>query len=144
MIKTRMDDCMGYVVECDDDESECSVVLEEDGKVAYAYLLREGDIIGDVWLYNVNGAPGQPEWDDPDNAPFANPREFAGEKARPDLDDPEKEISCEWIRSDGSDAVTAVLVKIKGTAVGRLEPNATPGWSAFAEKDGPLAKVLRN
>lgn len=29
-----------------------TVVVEDDDRVAYAYLLHEGRIVGDVWLYN--------------------------------------------------------------------------------------------
>ncbi|MEL6732644.1 MAG: hypothetical protein AAFP83_16055, partial [Bacteroidota bacterium] len=29
-----------------------AVVIEDDQKVAYAYLLHQGKIVGDVWLYN--------------------------------------------------------------------------------------------
>lgn len=60
---------MSYWKAFDDAETSCSVVLEDDDRVAYACLvdreLGEGDgappILGDVWLYNVHPAP--PDFD---------------------------------------------------------------------------------
>ena len=43
-----------------------SVVIEDDGRVAYAYLLHDDEIVGDVWLYNHGPAPAEPEWRSPD------------------------------------------------------------------------------
>src|SRR4030095_4225145 len=57
------------------------LTFEDDGKVAYAYLLWKDDIVGDVWLYNRCPTPDIPEWTDRTRIPFANPREFVGEGA---------------------------------------------------------------
>jgi len=131
---------MTHLLQLRDEDSRYAVIVEIDSKVAYAYLLEGDDIVADVWLYNVAPPPDTPEWDDRDNAPFANPREFCQDEQPPRIDDPDKEVAVEWIRSDG-DGV-AVVVMIHGTTMARLEPGATPGWSRRARKDGPLARVL--
>jgi hypothetical protein len=52
------------------------VVLEDDGRVAYAYLKDHGAIVADVWLYNVAEAPDQNHWRDKSNLPFLNPGKY--------------------------------------------------------------------
>jgi len=54
-----------------------SVVIEDDGKVAYAYLLNKDEIVSDVWLYNQRQTPEQPEWTEKSRMPFLNPRNYA-------------------------------------------------------------------
>ena len=41
------------VLRYDEPDGGRSVVLEDDGRVAYAYLLEKDTIVSDVWLYNV-------------------------------------------------------------------------------------------
>lgn len=130
----------GYARELRDPDSRYSVVIEDDGKVVYAYLRDAGEMVADVWIQNVDEAPERPEWDDPANAPFANPREYCRSHQPPVVRDPADDLTLEWIHADGN--VIAVLVKIRGTTVARLEPGSKPGWSRFAKKDGPLARVL--
>ena len=56
-----------------DQKSGYSVVFDDDGRVAYAYLLNhQGNIISDVWLYNQCKTPKEPEWKTSNNMPFAN------------------------------------------------------------------------
>ena len=43
-------DNVGVVVEGKDSSSNYSAIFEDDGRVAYAYLLHDGHIIADVWL----------------------------------------------------------------------------------------------
>ena len=40
------------LIERDNGATGYSAVFEDDGKVAYAYLLDDGRIVADVWLYN--------------------------------------------------------------------------------------------
>ena len=42
-----------------------TLTVDDDGKVAYAYLKKEKKILGDVWLYNRCPAPDEKEWQDP-------------------------------------------------------------------------------
>jgi len=129
-----------YACELGDQDSRYAVVLENDGKVVYAYLRDAGNIVADVWIHNVGEAPERPEWDDLVNAPFANPREYCRSHQPPLVGDPADDLTLEWIYAEGN--VVAVLVSIRGATVARLEPGSTPGWSRFAKKDGPLARVL--
>ena len=46
------------------------VWIEDNHSVAYAYLVQNGRIISDVWLYNHGVSPKTPEWDDPSKMPF--------------------------------------------------------------------------
>ena len=56
--------------------------FDDDGKVAYGYLLENDSIIGDVWLYNRCSTPDKPEWKDKANIPFANCLPYAREEDR--------------------------------------------------------------
>jgi hypothetical protein len=78
-------------------ETGYSAVFEDDGKVAYAYLLSEDRIVADVWLYNRIAAPQEPEWRDRSKAPFANPQGFAASEPFPPVLD-ETEITFAWSR----------------------------------------------
>ena len=117
------------------------MVFEDDGRVAYGYLLNaDRDIIADVWLYNRCAAPPAPEWGDPSRAPFANPIEFV-------RDDPTftpvtdiSEVDVAWRRDDPSNVTATILIRGQQFAV--LRPGDKPGACILAAKDGPLAKTL--
>ena len=53
------------IIQAESPDGKLSVVLEDDGDVAYAYLLEEGIVVGDVWLYNVSQSPNTIDWSDP-------------------------------------------------------------------------------
>src|SRR6516225_6910523 len=54
-----------------------AVVVDDDDRVAYAYLLMDEKIVGDVWLYNRQPAQTrEQEWKDRAKLPFLNPRDF--------------------------------------------------------------------
>lgn len=114
--------------------SNLAVVLEDDGKVAYAYLLEDEAVVADVWLYNVAEAPASVDWDDPDSLPFLNPREYcrSGEVTR--LGETSA-VSCRWIDR-------TVEITIDGILVARLQHGTKPGWSRFAARPSPLANPL--
>ena len=128
----------GILLRFDDEVSYFSIVFDDDGKVAYAYLLENGKIIGDVWLYNRGDTPDEPEWTDRTKMPFANPREFVSDSSVEPAED-ENDIDVEWKHEHGQ---TEGSVFLRGMLLGKLRPGANPGWSALAIKDGPLAKVL--
>ena len=123
-----------------DQETNSSAVFEDDGRVAYAYLLHHQQIVADVWLYNHGKAPERPEWNDPSNAPFANPKGFAEESQVVPIRD-ESAIHFVWTH-DQQKRLIQVDVLLFGEVYGRLTPTSRPGWSKLASKDGPLAKVL--
>lgn len=118
------------------------VVFEDNGRVAYGYLLDPDEkIIGDVWLYNRCETPREPEWDAPDLLPFANPAEYSKDHSgfRP-VEDP-SEVTVAWTPLDGGRMRAAISVR--GSVFGILEDGCKPGCARMAAKDGPLAKVLR-
>src|SRR5438046_3121601 len=129
---------MAFLQQFDCPNSSFSVVIDDDDRVAYAYLLKEGDMCGDVWLYNCNMAPEEPEWRDPSKAPFANPQEFTA-------DDPLRitdtaNIYWAWIKDN--DNLQRAEIYLGEQLLAVLAPGAKPGWCKNARKDGPLAKVL--
>ncbi|MFO0589032.1 MAG: hypothetical protein U0441_15890 [Polyangiaceae bacterium] len=118
----------------EDPRTNRALVLEDDGRVAYAYLLDQERIVGDVWLYNVSEAPESEKWKDQTERPFLNPKSFCNAKTVPRLSE-DASISCKWFERGVEVLVDAVLVA-------RLEQNAKPGWSRLASRPGPLAKPL--
>jgi hypothetical protein len=114
--------------------SNLAVVLEDDGKVAYAYLLEDEAVVSDVWLYNVAEAPALVDWNDPDGPPFLNPREFCRDEQIPRLGQ-SSAVRCTWLDR-------SVEIVIDGVLVARLQPGTKPGWSRLAARPGPLAQPL--
>lgn len=124
-----------------DPESGLEAVFEDDGRVAYAYLVNDKRIVADVWVYNRAPAPAQPEWKDRERAPFLNPREYVTEDA--DAFQPassEEDVALDWV-SEGDERI--VLVKVHRNVAAKLGPGMRPGLSTLARRDGPLARVLQ-
>ncbi len=67
---------MNLFLSMKDPESDLEAVFEDDGRVAYAHVVKDKRIMGDVWVYNRAPAPAQPEWTDRERAPFLNPRDY--------------------------------------------------------------------
>jgi hypothetical protein len=131
---------MDILVAIDHDTLPYRVVVEDDERVAYAYLLREGRIVTHVWLYNHGPTPVEPEWRDRSKMPFMNPKGYAvGGIVRPIASD--DEVHVEWNERDA--VIDDVSVYIRGEPIAKLSPGAKPGWCIYAAKDGPLAKVLK-
>lgn len=115
--------------------SDLQLIVEDNGKVAYAYLLREKRIVGDVWLYNQAPTPDEPEWKDRGQMPFLNSSRYCTQpgdfKPLKSLDD----ISVDWLQ-DGA------AIKIRGALFATVAVGQKPGSSKFAAHDGPLARVF--
>lgn len=134
------DDERGFIREFAAPGGRQTVIVEDDGRVCYAYLLDgDGKICGDVWLYNRCPTPAEPEWHERENAPFANPDPFVDRDAIFFLPASAADIAVEW--DVESDAVTARLY-LDQKLFAKLTSGAKPGWSRLAAKDGPLARVL--
>jgi hypothetical protein len=116
-----------------------SVVIKDDGRVAYAYLYEDEDIIGDVWLYNQQEAPAISFWRDED-APFLNPKEYLSKDALIKPIGDESEIRCEWTESL-NDGLIEVGISIRDKFIACISSGSKPGWSVLVAKDGPLAYV---
>ena len=119
---------------CDIPGSDLSVTLEDDARVAYAYLRQRGQIVSDVWLYNIAEPPEQDAWSDRTQLPFLNPRKYCTQEAVERITQ-SSQVNC-------TVASGCVEVRIEGRLVARLKPGAKPGWSKYAAIDGPLARRL--
>ena len=109
--------------------------------MAWAYLRApDGEIIGDVWLYNRVDPPAEADFTDPRNAPFLNPAMLAASLDQPPAEGP-GDVSVEWTLAEG---VLTADVFLRGALLGRRSPGSQPGWSTLARETGPLAKVLPN
>jgi hypothetical protein len=116
-----------------------SVIIEDDGRVAYAYLYDGEDIIGDVWLYNQQQAPAISFWREED-MPFLNPTEYLAKDAAIKPIQEESEVRCEWTESL-NDGLIEVGISIRGKFIASIASGSKPGWSVLVAKDGPLAYV---
>lgn len=125
-----------------DEESGYAVVFEDDGRVAYGYLLDpKGRIVGDTWLYNRCETPDKPEWTDLKNAPFTNSAEYAhSHDELVPVNDFFSEVDAEFETQE--DSRMRANIFIRGDLFGVLEEGAKPGWARLAKKDGPAARVL--
>lgn len=115
-----------------------SVLIEDDGRVAYAYLLAYGDVVGDVWLYNQAEAPQDANWYN-QTIPYLNPAEYLDKAVTIFPIKNENEVRCEW--TELNDGVIEVGIWLKDKFIAQLESGSKPGWSVLVVKDGPLAQV---
>jgi hypothetical protein len=125
-------------IQCEFDH-HYSVVINDDGRVAYAYLYEGEDIIGDVWLYNQEEPPAISFWREED-MPFLNPKEYLLKDAAIKPIQNEGEIRCEWTESK-EDGLIEVGISIRDKFIACITSGAKPGWSVLVAKDGPLAYV---
>jgi hypothetical protein len=124
-----------------DGDPDVQVVVEDDGRVCYAYLVWSGGIVADVWLYNRVEGPAEPEWKLPDarsRMPFLNAAgHCAAETAV--IDDRDL-VEVRWRDAPSGEPIAGIFVGAQLWAV--LTPGALPGWSRFAERSGPVAMRL--
>ena len=118
-----------------------SVIIEDDGRVCYAYLYFNSNVIGDVWMYNQSPSPIKTEWIK-DQMPFLNPIEFTKEgiTAKPITKTDEFKISC--IFYDNTSSLKEIRLIVRDEHIATLRPGSKPGWSKYVKKDGPLALIL--
>jgi hypothetical protein len=118
-----------------------SVVFEDDGTVAYGYILLDEHIVGDVWLYNHGDSPRERHWDiGVRRPPFANPAEFLTTERFIPVSKSD-EVSFVWLYEQ-SGIPTAVEIWIRNVRHARLSPGSKPGCCRLATNDGPLARRL--
>ena len=120
---------------CDVPGTSMSVIIDDDGKVAYAYLSDCGQIASDVWLYNVVSTPDQVDWHDKTQMPFLNPKRFCKENEALERITGQSNVLCA-VQAD------SVEVKLNGRIIARLKAGVRPGWSILAGRKGPLAQPL--
>jgi hypothetical protein len=121
------------------EHGEWTVVVEDDDRVGYAYLLHGNKIVGDVWLYNRVHAPHRPPWREPERVmPFLNPAEYLDSPEIPGRSPSAESLQVRWPKRPREDR-TAICLDERPLAW--LAPGAKPGWSALVMRDGPLARA---
>ncbi|MGC3945453.1 MAG: hypothetical protein QM762_13220 [Chryseolinea sp.] len=118
-----------------------SVIVEDDGRVCYAYLMEGTSIVGDVWLYNTIDTPDRVDWSSKEDMPFLNPRPYVDSSKTIQPINSSMDLSITWIMNKKE--VKEANIYIRRTLVAKLEIGYKPGWSTFVIMDGPLAKALR-
>ncbi len=111
-----------------------TVIVEDDGRVAYAYLKVGEKMVSDVWLYNVAETPERVDWRDKAQLPFLNPKGFCHERTFARITE-QSNVAC-TVEAD------QVEVTLDGQLIARLKANARPAWSKLASRKGPLALPL--
>lgn len=116
---------------------EFSVAIEDNGKVAYAYLLRNDKIISELWLYNRGNAQYD-NWDDlsEDDLPPQN-LDYLIEKTIEPISS-NKDINIKWIFNDATN--TKAYIYIHNELIGSLESKEPIGFSKLVLQDTPIAK----
>ncbi len=115
---------MPFLAEHRHPETGCALVIDDDGRVAWAYLhAPEGDIIGDVWLYNRLPTPALADWSNPLLAPFLNAASHARALDQPPPTDA-TELEVDWT-VDGE--LLLADVHLRGVLLARLSPGCSPG-----------------
>lgn len=134
-----MEAAAGFVADYASPFNDYVLTFDDDGRVAYAYLKRDGRIVGDVWIYNRREAPERPEWSDRSKAPFANPAAHTLAEGRPTAPVGPDDVRVEWGREDGRQTA---YIQLCGDLVAVVGEGDKPGRCKFAAKDGPLARRL--
>jgi len=103
----------------DHPERPLTFAFEDDGRTGYGYLHgQDAHICANVWLYNREATPAEPEWTDREGAPFRNSAQFA--RHEPLFEPPvsEEDIDVKWIVSP--DGRNGVIILLRGAAIGEL------------------------
>ncbi|MNK08647.1 hypothetical protein D3C87_265900 [compost metagenome] len=122
-----------------EENKDYSLIIEDDGRVAYAYLLFKNEIVGDLWLYNQKDAPLVVDWSDKNGMPFLNPKQFVLKEIP--LIQKIQDIEIKWELLDDN-ILDKVLILIHGDLIGIIECGSRPGWSSLVTSNGPLAKRM--
>jgi hypothetical protein len=142
MSATTDDDQAGYFRSYACPGSDFVVVVEDDERVAYAYVLDEDEIVGDVWLYNRHPAPAEIDRSASSGmAPLNHASCVAADRQLSPPLGPHEDCEVVWTMTEQGGVETAAIV-IRGRLYARLAPGAKPGWCIAAAEDGPLARVL--
>lgn len=122
------------------EDNRISVVIDDNSSVCYAYLIKNNNIIGDVWLYNQEPSPKFNEWEFKNEGPFLNPELYVSDeyKTKPLKEHDSVELKWGFSRTE----LVFVEIYFDNRLVAVITPESKPGWSIFAKKNGPLAKVL--
>ena len=117
--------------------------IDDDGQTAYAYVMKNDEICGDVWLYNRCETPAEPQWTSPDNLPCPNSAEYVNEESYSILPVEEDDFDIDYDLDKDSNLVRAYIY-IKGKLIASIAEGDEPGYSNLVSKSGPIAKNLRD
>lgn len=123
--------------------NDYSVIIDDDGRVCYAYLLLKNSLIGDVWLYNQSEAPLSTTWEK-EEMPFLNSTEYIKEGLKIFPISNSEEVHVEWDFMDDQFSLNQIKIYIRNQHTATIQPGSKPGWSLNVKKSGPLAKVLND
>lgn len=121
--------------------NDYSVIIEDDGRVCYAYLMENNNIIGDVWLYNTIETPTSVDWSLKEDMPFLNPLIYIDPNKTIKPINNSADVSIYWEMT--GDELKESNVYVRNKLVAKLKMGHKPGWSTLVLKDGPLAKSLK-
>jgi hypothetical protein len=112
-------------------------MIEDNGKVGYAYYLGDNGVDGFVWLYNVGKAPLTLEEQRGEDSPL-NPQSLVRETefTPPNAED---DFDFNWVFREG---VWECGIYIRNKLHAVLGKGDQPGWCVLAGQDGPLAYRL--
>jgi hypothetical protein len=134
-------DSTDFLLEFAHAESGCSIIFDDDGRVAYAYFLNyERKIVGDVWVYNRCETPAEPEWTEKDRAPFVNSAGYVASHKHFEPVADGSDVKVNWQRGDEGQLIACIFIRKQLAAI--LAAGQQPGWSTLAAKDGPLARTM--
>lgn len=123
-------------------DTRYQVVVEDNGRVGYAYLVDAASKrpLGDVWLYNRDPAGETPEWKLPDarsRMPFLNPKELCA------LQGPPADDVAPAVRWGADERGVVAEVRLGKEIVAHVWAGAKPGKCSNALKAGPVAVPLK-
>ena len=134
-----------FLFQFDCPDNNYKVIIDDDGRTAYAYIQKNDDEIycGDVWLYNRCETPAEPQWTGPEVMPCPNSAEYVNAASYSILPVKEDDIDIDYeLDEDGN--LVRVYIYIKGELIASIADGDKPGYSNLVMKSGPIAKNLRD
>lgn len=124
------------IVELRAPSGQDAVVIEDDGRVAYAYLVKARKIVAAVWLYNRCECD-EAEWTGERPPPFANSKRYTiGEAVAPIAG--AHEVDVDW----GERPAPRASIRIRGQLWATLNEGDRPGRRRLAKRASPIARPL--
>jgi hypothetical protein len=114
-----------------------SALVEDDLRVAYAYLCEGERIISRVWLYNRGAAPLKRKETEREDGPSLNPALYALDNDHLPIARA-SDVEFVWRAVRG----ISLLIRIRGEDWAVLIPGMKPGWCRLARRPSPLAYPL--
>jgi len=119
------------------EDKNYSVVIEDNGQVAYAYLLKDGNIVSDVWLYNQIKTPEISDWPNKESLPFLNSKEYTFNDGFIRSIQSREDFEVIW---ENIAEQIIVRIIILGKIKVQMDSNEKIGLSNNIFKTGPLAR----